>query len=64
MFPPIVYIGQAILDDRHKQAEHDALVRAARRARKAQKARPDHDHAGSVRATLGRLAHVRTAPGC
>jgi hypothetical protein len=64
VYPPIIYVvGQAILDDRHKAAEHDALVRAAKRARKEQGVRPDH-RGPSMRAALLRLAHVRTAPGC
>jgi hypothetical protein len=39
MIPPIVHnVGQARLDDLHRQAERDAQVAAARRAHRAHRA--------------------------
>jgi hypothetical protein len=43
MFPPnVTAIGQSRLDDLHRQAERDALIRAARRTRRAQRSQPGH----------------------
>jgi hypothetical protein len=51
MFPPIVTdVGQARLDDLYRQARRDALVRAARHARRAAKQQSGHPRPGILAA--------------
>jgi hypothetical protein len=63
MFPPIVTaVGQARLDDLYREARHDALARAARRARRAARRQSGHPRPGILDAVTALARRPRTAP--
>ena len=59
MYPLSSYeLAKAQVADRHRQAQHDTLARAARRARRARTHRPGHpptEHPAAVRRLLTAL---------
>lgn len=63
MFPPIVTaVGQTRLDDLHREAQRDALARAARQARRAAKQQSGHGRAGLLAAVTALARRTRPAP--
>ncbi len=63
MFPPIVTaVGQARLDDLYRQARRDALVRAARQARRAAKQQSGHPRPGILAAVTALARRFGPAP--
>jgi hypothetical protein len=54
MFPPnVTAVGQSRLDDLHRQAERDTLIRAARRTRRAQRPQSGHRAPGLLAVVVG-----------
>lgn len=63
MFPPIATaVGQARLDDLHREAHRDAQVRAARRARRAAKQQSGHPRSGILAAVTALARRPGPAP--
>jgi hypothetical protein len=64
MFLPIVTaVGQSRLDDLHRQAQRDALIRAARRVRRAQRPQSGHRAPRLLAVVAGRARRPEPAPG-
>jgi hypothetical protein len=59
MYPMTVYVGQARLAELHEEAQRDALARAARQARRAQRLQSGH-HSPGLRAAV---THWARRPG-
>jgi hypothetical protein len=63
MFPPnVTAVAQARLDDLHRQAQHDALARAARRARRAAKQQSGQNRPGILAAVAALVRRPGPAP--
>jgi hypothetical protein len=63
MFPPIVTaVGQARLDDLYRQARRDALLRAARQARRAARQQSGHPRPGILAAVSALARRPTPAP--
>ena len=55
-------LGQARLADLHRQAQRDALARAARQARRARRQQPGHRPLATLAIVTARAGHRRPAP--
>ena len=62
MYPMTIYVGQARLADFHEEAERDALARAARQARRAQRSRSGQHNTGLLAAVTHRARRHGPAP--
>jgi hypothetical protein len=62
MYPLTTYFGQARLAEFHEQAERDALARAARQARRAQRPRSGHGRPGLLAAVISAARRPAPAP--
>jgi hypothetical protein len=59
----VTAVGQARLDDLHRQAQHDALIRAARRARRGQQHSPRQQSGHRVPGLLAAATRWARRPG-